>query len=178
MHWLNPSIRLCSRYFLARMRRHCCAIAHFLHKWATGRNGCNGRTGWMLLHRHNCTSFPHSKIFSMLKNQKVLFPVRCDQCGTKKRLFHFQSRNQSISHIREWKSTFFVPHWWRRLEMPCVSSPSCMFSEEQSVGCTEWSKKASDTVQVVRWELVRITALRRKKKWKKKNGRKKNGKKI
>ena len=58
----------------------------------------------MLLHRHTCNSLPHSKLFSMLENWIVL----CFRLfATSVALFHFQSRNQSISHIREQKSNFF-----------------------------------------------------------------------
>ena len=67
------NIQLRSSYFLARTQRHCSTMAHFPHEWATGRNGWNGLTGWMLLHRQRCVSLPHSKLFSMLKNRKIRF---------------------------------------------------------------------------------------------------------
>ena len=95
----DTDIQLRLSDFLAHTRRHCSAMAHFPHKWTTGRNGGNGLTGWMQSVRHSCISFPHSKIMNNEneKSKSTLFSFVHDQSGRKKMAVFFQSHNQSVT---------------------------------------------------------------------------------
>ena len=80
------------------------------HKWATRRNGWNGLTGWMQWHRHKYISLSHLKLFSMLKNAKVLFFVRLRPV-TQKNTFPFSG--VTVIAAMKIEKYFLVPHWSR-----------------------------------------------------------------
>ena len=129
-----------SSYFFAHTRRHCSTIAHFLHKWATRRNGCNWRTGWMQLHRHNSISLSHSKFVSVLRNGKMFFFRSARPVWLVKVLFY--SRMWLIDWLRlwKWKSHFFVPDWSRTNENRVLS----IFQHVENL----WMKKLNGVVSV------------------------------
>ena len=90
-------------------------MAHFPHKWATGWNGCNGRTGWMQLPRHKGISLHPLKIFSVLRNGKMHFFLFGATSVAQKRTFLFSDVTDWL-RLWKWKSHFFVPHWSRTNE--------------------------------------------------------------
>ena len=86
-------------------------MAHFPHKWATGRNGCNGLTGrngptgWMgAMGRLDGCNDTDKGVFHFLiqrfsaccRMEKHFFFV-CSRPVWHKKLFHFHSRHQSVT---------------------------------------------------------------------------------
>ena len=124
-------------------------MTHFFHKWATGRNGCNGLTGWMQLHRPKCISFLVQRSSVCWRMGKVFFSFGAT-IVVQKSTFLFSNVTDWL-RLSKWKSTLFVPHWswtnenkvlfnfstcWKslneELRCPCV----CVIAHTQSAHCT------------------------------------------